>query len=295
MSKEEFLDRLEYLLSDLPEEETEDALDEAGDAAEEAVREFGSPERIASIIRSELQGGFKSGGELTDTGYADERFRDPNCMLARREEEAERQPGGAGTFDYGNREGASGVDSGGTGGFAGSGGGTGGFAGVAGGTGGSAGGSGGAAGDSGVAAGGNGGNGGNAGRPGANTATKVLWIILAAAVAIAVLPALLGLAGGAFGIVVGVLAVLLVFFLLTAILTIVFLAAGAAVTAAGIAAAFSDPVSGVMCAGAGLVLLALGLVGVALSVLVYGKLMPWLFRGALDGVSGMLHGRRRTA
>ena len=59
MNRDEFMKRVEYLISDLPEEETRDALDyyrdyleEAGDAAEEAMREFGSPERIASIIRT---------------------------------------------------------------------------------------------------------------------------------------------------------------------------------------------------------------------------------------------------
>ena len=87
MNRDEFMKRVEYLISDLPEEETRDALDyyrdyleEAGDAAEEAMREFGSPERIASIIRTDIQGNLADGGEFTDTGYTDERFREPNCQ-----------------------------------------------------------------------------------------------------------------------------------------------------------------------------------------------------------------------
>ena len=63
MSKEEFMKELEYLLSDIPEEEKRDGLEyyrdyleEAGDSAEQAIEEFGSPERIAAIIRTDLQG-----------------------------------------------------------------------------------------------------------------------------------------------------------------------------------------------------------------------------------------------
>ena len=63
MNKHEFMEKLEYLLSDIPEEDREDALayyrdylEEAGEDADEAIEEFGSPERIASIIRSDLAG-----------------------------------------------------------------------------------------------------------------------------------------------------------------------------------------------------------------------------------------------
>lgn len=62
MNKAVFIERLEYLLSDIPEEEREEAiayyqdyLDEAGEDREaDVLSEFGSPERIASIIRSNL-------------------------------------------------------------------------------------------------------------------------------------------------------------------------------------------------------------------------------------------------
>ena len=89
MSRDEFMRQLEYLLSDIPEYEREDALDyyrdyleEAGEDADEVIREFGSPERIASIIRSDLAGTFGEGGGFTDRGYEDERFRDPNYQVA---------------------------------------------------------------------------------------------------------------------------------------------------------------------------------------------------------------------
>ena len=56
MSRAEFIEKLEYLLQDLSQEDREDGisfyrdfLDEAGTEREqEVLREFGSPERIAS-------------------------------------------------------------------------------------------------------------------------------------------------------------------------------------------------------------------------------------------------------
>lgn len=91
MSREEFMKKLAYLLSDISEEEREDALlyyedyfDEAGEEKEEEViRELGSPERVASIIRHSAQG-ISDGGSFTETGFEDERFRDPNFELAKR-------------------------------------------------------------------------------------------------------------------------------------------------------------------------------------------------------------------
>lgn len=92
MSREEFMRRLEYLLSDIPDEEKSDAigyyrdyLEEAGPENEEQVIEdFGSPERIAAIIRTEISGNLDDGGEFTEKGYADERFKDPNYQMAKR-------------------------------------------------------------------------------------------------------------------------------------------------------------------------------------------------------------------
>lgn len=91
MNKEEFLKELEYLLQDIPEEEKADALDyyrdyleEAGEDAQDAIKEFGSPERIAAIIRSDMAGHLEEGGGFTERGYEDERFRDPNYRLAKR-------------------------------------------------------------------------------------------------------------------------------------------------------------------------------------------------------------------
>lgn len=92
MSVRQFMEELEYLLQDIPEEEKEDALqyyrdyfDEAGPEKEaEVLKEFGSPERVAAIIRADIMGQLKEGGEFTDHGYDDERYRDPNYQVAKR-------------------------------------------------------------------------------------------------------------------------------------------------------------------------------------------------------------------
>lgn len=91
MNRDEFMKRLEYLLQDIPDEDKADALEyyrdyleEAGDDAGKAIAEFGSPERIASIIRTDIAGNLEAGGEFTERGYEDERFRDPNYQVAHR-------------------------------------------------------------------------------------------------------------------------------------------------------------------------------------------------------------------
>ena len=89
MTRREFIKQLEYLLQDIPDEEREEAiayyrdyLEEAGDEGEEeALKEFGSPERVAAIIRSDLNGNLEDGGSFTESGYEDERFRDPNTQM----------------------------------------------------------------------------------------------------------------------------------------------------------------------------------------------------------------------
>lgn len=82
MNKDEFLDRLEYLLQDMSEDEKREALDyyrdylqDAGPENEQKVLEsFGSPEQVASMIRVDLMGGMDQAGEFTDRGFTDERF-----------------------------------------------------------------------------------------------------------------------------------------------------------------------------------------------------------------------------
>lgn len=108
MNRIEFMKELEYLLQDLTEEDRAEALiyyrdylEEAGDEhEEEAIREFGSPERVAAIIRSDLAGNLSDGGEFTESGYQDERFKDPNFQLVERRELPEAQSAADGAQTY---------------------------------------------------------------------------------------------------------------------------------------------------------------------------------------------------
>lgn len=83
MNKEFFLQELERMLSDVPEEEREAALsyyrdyfDEAGaENEQEVLSRIGSPERAAEEIKSSLFGS-TDGGKYTERGYCDERFEE---------------------------------------------------------------------------------------------------------------------------------------------------------------------------------------------------------------------------
>ena len=92
MNRDTFMKELEYLLQDVPDEEKADALayyadylEEAGpDKEQQVLAEFGSPERIAAMIRADLAGHLEDGGGFTERGYEDERFREPNYSVAPR-------------------------------------------------------------------------------------------------------------------------------------------------------------------------------------------------------------------
>ncbi len=109
MTRDEFMKELAYLLQDIQDEDKDDAVqyytdyfEEAGpDKEAEVIQELGSPERIAAIIRADIAGHLESGGEFTEQGYQDERFRDPGYAMAKRLDLPEEQENGA-------REGAAG-------------------------------------------------------------------------------------------------------------------------------------------------------------------------------------------
>lgn len=97
MSVEKFLDELKFLLSDLPEEEREEAIDfyrcyfeDAGKANEAAViAELGSPEKVAYSIREGLKEK-EDEGEYTETGYRTyDDISAPATRYAHKEEKAD--------------------------------------------------------------------------------------------------------------------------------------------------------------------------------------------------------------
>lgn len=80
MTRKQFLDELEALLSDLPQAEREEALsyyEEYFDAADQdeqqVIQQLGSPARIAAAIKSNMTEGNETYAEYTETGYEDVR------------------------------------------------------------------------------------------------------------------------------------------------------------------------------------------------------------------------------
>ncbi len=81
MSRKEFMDQLEQLLSDIPREERNEALtyyngyfEDAGEENEASIiQELESPEKVARIIKADM--GLSEEYQYTESGYEDARFR----------------------------------------------------------------------------------------------------------------------------------------------------------------------------------------------------------------------------
>lgn len=88
MDRKQFMEQLSRLLSDIPEEEKQEALDyynsyfdDAGPENEDAViQELGSPGKVAAIIKADLKENGNSYGEFTERGYQDSRMEEPGQM-----------------------------------------------------------------------------------------------------------------------------------------------------------------------------------------------------------------------
>lgn len=330
MRKEEFMRELEYLLQDIPDEEKEDAvayyrdyLEEAGPENEEAViRDFGSPERIAAMIRCDINGTLEEGGSFTDQGYEDERFRDPNYQIVKRmdlpEENGGNAAGGqAGTGGVYGSEGENGggwsqQQSGSGRGHGNSGYGSG--YGASRGTNGNSSGYRGTNGNSSRSSSGNGqgsnygggyssgyGSGwantagsaaqGNQGKPAGRKwewwqiAGIAILICLAAPMA---LTAALGIGGGLVGILAALLGVLAAVTIALAACVFALILMGIAFIGVGIAH-MTVPLQGFMFLGAGIGVLGLGILGLSLCGLYYGRFLPWLCRSVVNSISKALH------
>ena len=94
MNRVEFMQQLERLLWDLPESDRMDAIayyndyfDEAGVENEQSVlMELGSPERVASIIKADLNTSGNEQAEYTEQGYFDGRQGvNPNTPATRKQ------------------------------------------------------------------------------------------------------------------------------------------------------------------------------------------------------------------
>ena len=267
MTRDEFMKELAYLLQDIQDEDKDDAVqyytdyfEEAGpDKEAEVIQELGSPERIAAIIRADIAGHLESGGEFTEQGYQDERFRDPGYAMAKRldlPEEQENAAQGRGSRGQGyNREqnfdreqsfshgpGETYTE----------------------------------------------GNNGTSNPPPPRT-SKVIKLILWAVLIVVAFPVFLGVGGGLLGLAAGVLGILTAVLVTLGATTFAVLLGGIVMLPYGVFHMFSHPLDGLMASGTGLILLGAGALCLALSVLFYGRFVPFVIRSIVNGLSRLLH------
>lgn len=295
MKKEEFLRQLEFLLQDIPEDDKRDAIDyyrdyleEAGPEQEEAVlEEFGSPERIASVIRTDLLGGMEGAGEFTDNGYDDRRFRTsayPAVNDGKTAGSAEQNENHSGSGHTGKQQGYranSGRSNYRQGSYRQANHGQGSY------------------GQAGYGQGGGRGTCGNGTyekgsyadkSQGAPSNDSKWWKYLLIALGILcigpfAIAAVFGVAGTATGFVVVLATVLLVL----ALLTIAGILGGVAMVIAGIMQLFGGFWSGVMSIGLGLVFGGAGCLLLCCSWLFYGRFLPWAVMGIVHFIEKLMH------
>lgn len=282
MKKEEFLRQLEYLLQDIPEEEKRDAIDyyrdyleEAGPEREEEVLEgFGSPERVAAIIRSDMAGGMEEAGEFTDQGFTDQRFssasypaertgsgeRDGGHSGESRRSGAYQENRGNGAYQESHSSGAyrqSGPSGGGHGTY-----------------------------EKGSYANRRGPGGGS--RPEKEGGGNHWWKYLLIGLGVLIIgPILLGISAGAVGSIIGLLFTLAACLLVLAVLTLAALLGGAAMVVFGIIQLFPNFWVGLMFVGLGFLFAGIGCLLFFCSWLFYGKFLPWAVTSIIGLVKKM--------
>ena len=240
MSRAEFMEKLEYLLQDLSQEDREDGiafyrdyLDEAGPEREqEVLREFGSPERIASIIRSNLQVDLEDGGIFSENGFEDERFREPGYQVVKRKDlpevlEENRQRNDDGHAQTAGRERTE-YEHGRS-------------------------------------------------RKKEGTRRRILLPLL---LVLVLFPVILGMGSGAIAAISTLLALIAI-----AVLGIGFLGASILV---------SDLWGGITVVGFAVFTFGCVLIGIALSILTYGKFVPWCIRTIVNILKGLLRGGKKA-
>lgn len=97
MSRREFMEELKKLLSGISNEERDEALkyyedyfEEAGSGNEEQViQELGSPQKVAAMIKADLEEGSEKSGEFTEWGYTDERFEEKETPATKEQADSE--------------------------------------------------------------------------------------------------------------------------------------------------------------------------------------------------------------
>ena len=254
MSRAEFMEKLEYLLQDLSQEDREDGiafyrdyLDEAGPEREqEVLREFGSPERIASIIRSNLKVDLEDGGIFTENWFEDERFREPGYQVVKRKDlpdvlEENRQRNDDGRAQTAGRERTE-YEHGRS-------------------------------------------------RKKEGTRRRILLPLL---LVLVLFPVILGMGSGAIAAISTLLALIAIAVLGIGFLTIAACFGTVILTVMGAAILVSDLWGGITVVGFAVFTFGCVLIGIALSILTYGKFVPWCIRTIVNILKGLLRGGKKA-
>ena len=173
----------------------------------------------------------EDGGEFTEKGYQDERFRDPNYQVAKRYDLPDAVEGQKAEEHEEKRE----------------------------------------------------------NQPRTNRTVKIiLWITLI----IVASPVLFGIGGGLVGMFGGLFGLLVAAVVLVGVLTGVLFICGIALLIVGIVSMVIHPLSGILVIGISVLTLGFAFACLALCGVFYGKFLPFLFRSIVNGISGLLYGRR---
>ncbi len=113
----------------------------------------------------------------------------------------------------------------------------------------------------------------------------ILWAVLI----VVAFPVFLGVGGGLLGLAAGVLGILTAVLVTLGATTFAVLLGGIVMLPYGVFHMFSHPLDGLMASGTGLILLGAGALCLALSVLFYGRFIPFIIRSIVNGLSRLLH------
>ena len=119
--------------------------------------------------------------------------------------------------------------------------------------------------------------------------SKVIKLILWAVLIVVAFPVFLGVGGGLLGLAAGVLGILTAVLVTLGATTFAVLLGGIVMLPYGVFHMFSHPLDGLMASGTGLILLGAGALCLALSVLFYGRFIPFIIRSIVNGLSRLLH------
>lgn len=269
MSREEYLEQLAYLLQDISDQERDEAIEFYRDYFEEAgegrdanvIATLGSPEKVAAQIKNGLKEEKDDGGEYTEAGYQDERFREDNKVPVPKEEESQQEGSQKSQTEergwYGQKESSGCQDGYGQNGY--------------------------------------GQYDYQNTYPGPVRKRSGLTIGLIVLLCIIASPVLLSVAGILFGVIAAVVGGVIAIAVGAVAITFGALILGIAMFGVGIANLFTVPAVGCLFMGGGLISLAVSILLIIAAFWILGRFVPWVIRGIVHLCSGIFRrGGRRS-